>query len=66
MLGGEGRYEGACRILGGRRFLPQPRTSPNRVCPPTPPPHPYAVVVVVILIAINKKNYNNTMNSGLR
>ena len=107
-LGGDGRYDGARRILGRQRFLPRPRPSPNRIRPPTPPPPPYAVVVVVIVIdgarrisgrrqflprprprpnrvrpptippptyagvviiiviAIKKKNYNNTINSGLR
>ena len=49
-LGGNGRYKGACRILGRRLFLPWPHLSPNRVHPPTPNPPPYAVNFVIIVI----------------
>ena len=46
-LGGDGCYIGDHRILGSRRFLPQPHHITNRVNPPTNNPHLYAVNSVV-------------------
>ena len=47
LLGDDGCYIGDHRILGSRRFLPQPHHITNRVNPPTTNPHLYAVNSVV-------------------
>ena len=56
---------GTRTILVWWQSLPRPRHRINWVRPHTPPPPPYTVEFVVVVTEKNK-NYNNTINSGLR